>query len=558
MTTAEHHSMRPSPTSPGALPSPTLRAPLALLTAALLMLSFAVALGAQTVPAPDRAENEGEGPFERLIIRGATVIDGAGAPPFGPTDIVIEGNRIVEVRTVGYPGVPIDPDGRPQGATREIDAHGHYVLPGFIDQHVHAGGPPKNPEAEYAYKLWLAHGVTTVRGVSLGGFDWSLTEQARSDANEIVAPRIENYQRPGSGWDEGPIQTPEEGRAWVRWAAEQGIDGLKLGSMEPRIMEAILDEANSLGLGSTAHLGQTGVHSMNAIDAARLGLGSLTHFYGLFESMYRDYAVQPWPVDHNHQDEQHRFATVADQWDLIHEPGSQVWNDLIQEFLELDFVIDPTMTIYSAGRDVLRDREAWWHDTYTLPSLWDFFTPNRRAHGSYWFDWTTQEEIQWQRFMLRWQKFLNDYKAAGGRVVTGSDSGFIYKNYGFGYIRELEHLQEAGFHPLEVIRAATYHGALTIAEPRGEEIDRGVVRPGLLADLVIVEENPLQNLKVLYGTGAVRVNEDNEPERVGGVRYTIKDGIVYDARQLLEDVAEMVQQQKIERGMEPDARLPRY
>ena len=63
---------------------------------------------------------------------------------------------------------------RPQGAEHEIDATGMYVLPGFIDLHVHAGGPPKNPSAEYAYKLWLAHGVTTVRGVPLGPFEWSL------------------------------------------------------------------------------------------------------------------------------------------------------------------------------------------------------------------------------------------------------------------------------------------------------------------------------------------------------------------------------------------------
>jgi imidazolonepropionase-like amidohydrolase len=524
----------------------------------VIALFLAAGLGAQTIPGPDRGPNEGEGPFERLIIRGATVIDGAGAPPVGPVDIVIEGNRIVRVQTVGYPGVPIDEDRRPSGATREIDAHGQFVLPGFIDLHTHAGGPPKNPEAEYAYKLWLAHGVTTVRGVGLGGFDWTITEKERSARNEIVAPRIENYQRPGSGWDRGPVDSPERAREWVRWAAGQGIDGLKLGAMEPSIMAAVLDEARQQGLGSTAHLQQTGVHSMNAIDAARLGLGSMTHFYGLFESLYRDYAVQPYPVDYNYQNEQHRFGQVARQWNLIHEPGSEAWNALVQEFLELDFMIDPTMTIYEASRDVMRARNADWHDTYTLPSMWDFYTPDRRAHGSYWFDWTTEDEVAWKRFYQRWMHFLNDYKRAGGRVTTGSDSGFIYKLYGFGYIEELELLQEAGFHPLEVIRAATFHGAQAISEPRGEEIDRGVIRPGLLADLVIIEKNPLQNFKVLYGTGHVRLDDDNRPRRVGGIRYTIKDGIAYDARRLLADVREMVRQQKMERGMDPDAPLPRY
>ena len=143
--------------------------------------------------------------------------------------------------------------------------------------------------------------------------------------------------------------------------------------------------------------------------------------------------------------------------------------------------------------------------------------------------------------------FLNDYKNRGGKVTVGSDSGFIYQTYGFGTILELEMLQEAGFHPLEVIRAATMHGAMELNKKNGEPIDRGIIRKGMLADLFIVEENPLQNLKVLYGTGAVRLNDETRrPERVGGVKWTIKDGIVFDAKQLLADVAAMVEKQKQE------------
>jgi len=72
----------------------------------------------------------------------------------------------------------------------------------------------------------------------------------------------------------------------------------------------------------------------------------------------------------------------------------------------------------------------------------------------------------------------------------------------------------------------------------------GSIEVGKLADMVVVEENPLQHLGSLYGTGAIRVSEDNEPVRVGGVRYTIKDGIVYDARQLLADVRRLVAEAK--------------
>src|SRR4030095_11818096 len=113
-------------------------------------------------------------------------------------------------------------------------------------------------------------------------------------------------------------------------------------------------------------------------------------------------------------------------------------------------------------------------------------------------------------------------KNRGGRVTTGSDSGFIYKLYGFGYIEELELLQEAGFNPLEVVRAATLHGAQTLAEARNRPLEFGVIRPGMLADLVVVDANPLENLKVLYGTGAMRLNDrSGKLERVGGGQYTI-------------------------------------
>ena len=60
---------------------------------------------AQIMPAPDRSE--GEGPFGKLIIRGVTLVDGTGAPPIGPVDIVVQGNRISEIKVVGYPGLPI-------------------------------------------------------------------------------------------------------------------------------------------------------------------------------------------------------------------------------------------------------------------------------------------------------------------------------------------------------------------------------------------------------------------------------------------------------------------
>ena len=498
-------------------------------------------------PAPPRAE--GEGPFERLIIRNATVIDGTGAPPRGPVDIVVERNRIVELFAVDAASGDMRSADRPQDATKEIDATGMYVLPGFVDLHLHTGDTPKTPDAEYAYKLWMAHGITAGRGVPFASPEFSESEKARSARNEITAPRMFTYRLPLDEW-EATVKSPEQAREWVRKAAATGIDGLKLNAYPPEIMTALIDEARKLGLGTTAHLSQQGVAEMNALDAARLGLGTVTHFYGIFEALYDGYDVQPWPPGHNHADEQHRFAQVARQWNLVHGQGSDEWKALLAELESLDVILDPTMTAYLASRDVMQRRNADWHEEYTLPSLWDFYLPSRANHGSYYFDWTSWDETAWRNFYRVWMAFLNDYKNIGGRVTVSSDAGYIFNTFGFATISEMELLQEAGFHPLEVIRGATLHGAQALHEPKGEPIAFGVVRAGLFADLVIVPENPVANLKVLYGTGAVRLNEQTgKSERVGGIRYTIKDGIVYDARKLLADVARMVEKQKQERGI---------
>jgi hypothetical protein len=297
------------------------------------------------------------------------------------------------------------------------------------------------------------------------------------------------------------------------------------------------------------------VAEANARDAVGMGLGTVTHFYGLFEALYDDHDIQTWPDDLNYSNEQDRFTQVARQWNMISPQGSEAWNDLIQFFLDHKTFLDPTMTAYLAGRDVMRSRNADWHK-YTLPSLWDFYKPSRINHGSYYYDWTTADEIAWKAFYRRWMDFIDDYKDAGGRVTVSADAAFIYNQYGFGYVEEMELMQEAGLTPLEVIRAATLHPAQALFEPKGEKEQFGAVRPGYLADLVIVDENPLHNLKVLYGTGHVRLNDDTgEPERVGGVKFTIKDGIVYDAKQMLRDVEQMVNAQMKERGI---TELPKY
>lgn len=511
----------------------------------LLVLGMAAAALAQPnmmERVPDRQPGEGDGPYTRLVISGATLIDGSGAPPEGPVDIVIEGNRIAAIHRGDARAAT------PQDAERVIEADGMYVMPGFVDTHGHNGDPLKAPNASYGYRLWLAHGVTTVRGVPIyGGPDnMSLSDRARSAANTIVAPRLFAYAVFGDVWPNGRIDSPARAREWVRWIAAQGYDGIKFfNQVGADILAAALDEADAQGLGTVAHLGQRGVAEVNARRAVELGMDGITHFYGHFESLLAEGSTPRYSEDYNYLDEQSRFSEVPLLADQIVEPGSEAWDAYIDFLVETGVTLSPTFNIYVASRDVMRARNADWHERYTLPSLWRFFEPSLTNHGSYYHDWTSGDEIAWRRFYAPWMRLTNAFKNRGGRVTVGSDPGYIYQSWGFPYIGELEMLQEAGFTPLEVIQAATINGAREIYDSKGTPPPFGMIREGMLADLVIAPENPLENFKTLYGTGHVRLNrETNSRERVGGVRWTVKDGIVYDARALLESVAAMVEAQR--------------
>lgn len=489
---------------------------------------------------PKRAPASGDearGPFKRLLITNAILVDGTGAPPIGPVDIEVQDDRISDISSSGHDAAS------DHGGAEVIDAAGGYVLPGFINAHVHLGTPSHAAagaltDPEYVLKLWLAHGMTTVRDVGAGmGLNWTVEHRERAANGEISAPRMRIHAMfpPATA-------TANEARAWVKAVRKKGADGVKFRGARPEPFAAAMEEAKRLGMKTSSHHAQLSVVQTNVLDSARLGLDSMEHWYGLPEAMFDDRVIQHYPVDYNYNDEQHRFGEAGRLWLQAAPPGSETWQRTMAELIDLDFTLDPTFTIYEASRDEMRARNADWMAEYVPPYMMRAFTPNPEIHGSYFFDWTTQLEIDWKQNFRRWMDFVNDYKNAGGRVTAGSDAGFIYKVYGFAYIRELELLQEAGFHPLEVLQAATMNGA----ELLGIAHETGTVEIGKKADLVIVPDNPLANFKLLYGTGHRRLNRDTgQMERVGGVRYTIRDGIVFDAAMLLEDVRELVAAEKL-------------
>ena len=510
------------------------------LMSSILLVQICFVVGAQIAKAP--IVKEGDGPYTQLIIRGVTLINGTGAPPFGPVDIVIEKNRIVKIQNVGSPSLPINAARRPalKEGDKEINCEGMYAMPGLIDMHGHIGGTEQGTPAEYVFKLWMAHGITTIRDPSAGnGLSWVLDHKTKSAANTITAPRIFAYTAFGQG-SKTPITNAEEARTWVRENAKNGADGIKFFGASPQVMDAAIRENKALGLRSTCHHAQVDVARWNVVNSAQAGMTSMEHWYGLPEALFEDKTIQNFPLDYNYNNEQHRFEEAGKLWKQAAAPYSPHWSKVMNELLALDFTLDPTFNIYDANRDLQRARRAEWHETYTLPSLWKFYEPSYQSHGSYWVSWGTEQEVEWKNNYRLWMTFVNEYKNRGGRVTAGSDNGFIYETYGFGYIRELELLREAGFHPLEVIRSATLYAAQAL----GQEKDLGSVEVGKLADLVVVNANPLKNLQVLYGTGAIQLTPDNKITRIGGVLYTVKDGIVYDAKKLLRDVKNIVDVEK--------------
>lgn len=480
------------------------------------------------------------------------VIDGTGGPAYGPAHIVVKDGHIVRVfekhhSLAGLAGGEYrDAEPDEVQASDRFDLAGMHVLPGLIDAHAHVGAPDQVESKEYVYKLWLGHGITRVREVgSLGiPFETMIEESQRIEAGDTLAPIIHPYLAFGTDAP-SPLSTGADARAWVQRARERGAQGVKFFGAAPEQMRQAIDEAKLLGMGTACHHSQQSAPRANALQTARWGLSSIEHSYGQAEVMYGDRLLPATPASYNYSDERVRFEELGRLWVQGARPSDAAWEDFLDELVALDTTLVPTFTVYNAARDVERVRNREWAADYISPQLARFFTPCEHRHGSFYSDWGTEQEASWKKNYEVWMRFVRDFSLRGGRVCAGSDAGFIHSHYGFSFVDELELMREMGMVPLEIIRAATLHAA----ELLGIDDETGTIENGKRADLVILQENPLANLKVLYGHGHYRADADGKVTRQGGVEVTVVGGRPIDSKAVLGEVRGFVEAQREEHSL---------
>jgi hypothetical protein len=355
----------------------------------------------------------------------------------------------------------------------------------------------------------------------------ALAERRKSQEGSIVAPRIYVYIVAGG-------RTPEEGRKAVRTIKEQGGDGVKIFGLDRDIMAAIMDEAAKLGLKVADHMA---VEETDARDAADLGVDTIEHWYGVPDAALK--GSQNFPPSYNFNNESDRFRWAGHLW---READPVKLDAVLERMVKAGVGWIPTFSTYEACRDMTRARNLPWFKDYLHPALEEYFKPSAARHGAFSWGWSTEDEIAWKENYRLWMKAVRDFADKGGLVGAGDDAGFIYTLYGFTYLSELELLQEAGFHPIDVIQCATGNNARLM----GLEDRLGRVRQGFLADLILLDENPLANLKYLYPTGVLDIKDGKDVVR-GGIKWTIKDGIVYDTPALMREVKDIVAKARAEK-----------
>ncbi len=414
-------------------------------------------------------------PARRRLFRGATVIDGTGAAPRPRTSLLIVGDRIAAVGP--------DAEFGEQPEAEVVDAGGLTIMPGLIDCHVHIGHAP-----EEMAPLYPRFGVTTVRDTG-GNLEQLVALRDRLAKGELAGPRLffcgPLFDTPPVVWQgiTCAVENAEQVEAAMPAIAAAGAVAAKIYvGVPPSLVAAIVRIARAHGLPATGDLGATS--STEAIEA---GIAGLEHA----STAYLD-LVPP-----------ERRASMA----LFHEQGPAVWRrewnrglaeadgdgpaagQLAELIAARDVAYDPTLVVLDCMGHLTEPRVAEAPEVELVPEElrqgWQERADGRRTH------WTAADFETSSRAFATMRAFTGTAYRAGARLLVGSDAPNPFVVPGASLHRELELLVETGVPPLEVLRMATQGNATSL----GAEDDFGTVAPGKKADLLLLEANPVENIR---------------------------------------------------------------
>ena len=398
-----------------------------------------------------------------IALEGATLIDGAGGAPKADALIIIRNGHIETIARVNE--IPI-----PKGAER-INLAGKTIIPGLIDAHAHV--------ERWATGRYLAWGVTTVRDLH-GGTDTVLSLKNALNLGSILGPRMFSA---GAMIDGIPptypnatgVATPDQARRAVDQHAVAGVDYLKVYTkITPSLLRALLDEAEKLRLPVAAHLGKT-----DALTAARAGVVSIEHMSGV---------VQAATGDPSYANAHNTFLTgwTAEEKGWASLDSSTVARTA-RALAQTRVAFVPTLVVHDMlarldnpillTRPGMEDVPENAQSVRSVPSL-------LRRTG-----WRSSDFEAFRRSRRRQDQFVREYKRAGGVIAAGSDAANQLLIPGYSLHEEMSLLVAAGLTPLEAITAATRRGAQLL---RADSL--GMLAPGKVADLVVLNGNPAGNI----------------------------------------------------------------
>jgi imidazolonepropionase-like amidohydrolase len=416
-----------------------------------------------------------------LTIANITIIDTTGGPPKLHRTVTVRNGRIEDIRDSTLP--------KRKERGIEVNGTGKFLIPGLWDMHVHMVFGDWFPRGkEVTLPLFIANGITGVR--DMGG-ELEVLQQWRAEisAGTLLGPRI---VMSGPMLD-GPqprfpssiaVKTPEDGRRAVDDLKKRGADFIKLQSLIPReAVFAIADEAGKQGIPFVGHVPD----SVRASEMSNAGQKSFEHLIGIFE-------------------------------------GSSPLED---EFLKGGKSEGKFLSTYDPKRAealfaLLAKNQTWqcptlvWERGGNLLELGDFaHDPRARYAPAYWKDVTwkrfTKEILQdntddlptRKRFVDKELEVVHSMHQAGIPFLAGTDTPpGVYVFPGFTLHEELQRFVAAGFTPVEALQTATLNPAKFL----GREDQLGTVEKGKLADLVLLEANPLEDIRNTQKIAGVVVN----------------------------------------------------